>query len=450
MVVDRVGGGGSSMIVDACREESDWNVKEERGPGLNRAVRGGAPRALGNEPTASLVEVVDPLALEAEAAPLPEPGGREASDVWVDEELREVHALTLSRATGAGGPLASCRLETTREVATGADVLSDFEPLAPGTLPVGSLLTLGGPESRGGAEAGKPCREVRRLDASTVRVTAMPSRGVVEEPFAGLGEDVAQDAGGTHTLERALGWTADLDLRQPGSLAHYREFLASGEVPVTHRAGGVLRSGRVAVFTDSCAPVIELRFLRDFAWLDGERVECLQRVVEYDDGGVEVRSHARFSGGRHLFSTILVDTAGQQVRGDHSLVLGHLPAHAVAALSALFGEAPEARGAGHARLRLTDDEALRWRDMARAHVCQGTGMSVGRFEAEARTPDMGAWKGSPQLISLALARTPAEVADAVARFHATAEGLVACLVRLGAVLGARTPGALAVVAGSEG
>jgi hypothetical protein len=437
------------MIVDAYREESGWSEAEEREPGVNRAVRGStpSPRSLGAESCASLVEVVDPLALEGEASPLPG-AGTDASPSWVDEELRELHALTFSRAAGTHG-LASYRLETTREGAAllGAGALPDLEPLAPLTLPVGSCLTL--EEPQGGAGASKPCREVRRLDSTTVRVTAMPSRGVVEEPFAGLGEELTSDVGGTHTLERALGWTADLDLRQPGTLAHYREFLASGEVPVTHRAGGVVRSGRVAVFTDSCAPVIELRFLRDFAWLDGERVECLQRVVEYDDGGVEVRSHARFRGGRHLFSTILVDTAGQQVRGDHSLVLGHLPADAVAALCALFGERPEARRAGHARLRLTDEEALRWRDIARAHVCQQMGMSVGRFEAEARTPDMGAWKGSPQLISLALARTPAEVADAVARFHATAEGLVACLVRLGAVLGTRTPGALAMVSASE-
>lgn len=446
------------MIVDTCREESGRSGAEERGTGSHRAVRGNAhaPRALGAEASAalastSLVEVVDPLTLEGEAAPLPEAGPRaQEPHVWVDEDLREVHALTLRRAVG---PVASCRLETTREVAaqlhSDAGALARFEPLAPATLPVGSLLVLEDPGPRSGADAGQPCREVRRLDASTLRVTAMPSRGVVEEPFAGLGEDAALDAGGTHTLERALGWTADLDLRHAGAPGHYREFLASGEVPVTHKAGGVLRSGRVAVFTDSCAPVIELRFLRDFAWLDGERVECQQRVVEYDDGGVEVRSHARFCGGRHLFCTILVDTAGQQVRGDHSLVLGHLPADAVAALSALFGERPESRGAAHARLRLTDEEALRWRDLARAHVCQQTGMSVGRFDAEARTPDMAAWKGSPQLVSLALARTPAEVADAVARFHATAEGLVACLVRLAAVLGARTPGALAVVSASE-
>ena len=61
---------------------------------------------------------------------------------------------------------------------------------------------------------------------------------------------------------------------------------------------------------------------------------------------------------------------------------------------------------------------------------------------------MAAWRGSPQLISLALARTAAEVADAAARFHPTAEGLAACLVRLGAVLGARTPGTLALMPAS--
>jgi hypothetical protein len=348
------------------------------------------------------------------------------------------------------GGLASCRLETAREAVLrpGGGLPADFEPGVPSSLPVGGTLRL---EARAlGRPEALTC-EVHRLDASTVRLTALPSKPVVEEPFAGLlVEELARDVGGTHTVERALGWTADLDLGQPGVLRHYRDFLALGEVPVTHRAGGVLRSGRVAAFKDSCAPAVELRFLRDFAWLDGERVESLQRVVEYDDGGVEVRSHARFGGGRQLFSTILVDTAGQQVRGDHSLVLSGLPRDAGVALAALFGDTYAGAGACHARVRLTDDEAMRWRDLARAQVCRQTAMSVGRFETEARTQDMVAWKGSPQLISLALARTPAEVADAVARFHATAEGLVACLVRLGAGLGAALTGALRWVPASEG
>lgn len=453
MAVDRVGGGGSSSVVGTHREESGWSRADGRAGGVDRAWHPGAllPRGALALSSCSLVEVVDPAVLEAESPVPPETDAPpEAPDTWVDEELREVGALTVSQPAGGAGGMATCRLETAREavVRPGGGLPPDFEPGVPATLPVGSTLRL---EVRGpGREETTRC-EVHRLDASTLRLTAMPVRPVVEEPFAGLlVEELARDVGGTHTVERALGWTADLDVDQPVALRHYREFLALGEVPVTHRAGGVLRSGRVAAFKDSCAPGVELRFLRDFAWLDGGRVESLQRVVEYDDGGVEVRSHARFGEGRQLFSTILVDTAGQQVRGDHSLVLSHLPRDAGVALAALFGGRYEGAGACHARVRLTDEEAMRWRDLARAQVCRQTAMSVGRFETEARTQDMAAWKGSPQLISLALSRTPAEVADAVARFHATAEGLVSCLVRLGAGLGAALTGTLRVVSASEG
>jgi hypothetical protein len=446
MAVDRVGGGGSSVVVDSRREESGWSGTGTggRASGAHRVWLASVPCAQreAEDLCTSLVEVMDPSALEAPEASAA-PG---TPDVWVDEELREVLTLTLTHP-GSG---ATFRLEATPEVAARLrdGALPGFEPLVPSTLPRGSTLVLAAREAEG---ARGPSCEVRRLEDGTVRILAMPSGGVVEEPFAALlASETGQDAGGTHTVERALGWTADLDPSHPVALVHYREFCASGEVPVTHRAGGVLRSGRVAGFTDSCAPAIELRFLRDFAWLDCERVESHQRVVEYEDGGVEVRSRTRFSGGRQLFATILVEALGRQVRGDHSLVLSHLTPGTVASLAALFGERHEGQGPCHARLRLTDDEAMRWRDMARARVCQQTGISVGRFDTEARTPDMGAWKGWPQLISLALARTPGEVADAVARFHPTAEGLVTCLVRLAAVMGERLSGSLAVVPATVG
>lgn len=448
MAVDRVDEGASSRAVDMRREESSWSGMQRRALAVNGAWRTGPLSPRGVEASASLVEMVEPQALDGEGRSPPGPEPRLAG-LWVDEELREVLPMTLSCPGRADGLPPSFRLEVSRTAGTwlGVGAPPDVEPLSPATLPVGSTLTL---EPRDEADTRRPRREVHRLDEATVRITAMPSRGVVEEPFSGLlGQPLAPDVGGTVTVERALGWTADLDLRHAGAQAHYREFLANGEVPITHHSGGVARSGRVADFTDSCAPAIELRFLRDFAWLDCERVESRQRVVEYEDGGVEVRSHARFSGGRQLFSTIVVDTDGQSLRGDHSLVLCHLSAEAVGALSALFGERHMARGRCHARLRLTEDEALRWRDLARAQVCQRTGMSVGRFEAEARTPDMAAWEGSPQLISLALARTAAEVADAAIRFQSTAPGVVACLVRLGMVLGTRTPGTLTVAPASE-
>ncbi len=445
MAVDRVGGGASSMVITPRREEPGWT--RARAAQASRAWLAGLARSqsANEEECTALVELVDASVLvEGTGAALPEPAlAPETPGLWVDEELREVLPLTLTHPGSAVAGAAACLLEASPEVAARlhGGALPGLELLAPATLPPGCTVTLAARETPG------PCCEVRRLEDGTVRILAMPSGGAVEEPFAAL-LSPEHDAGGTHTVERALGWTADLDPNHPGALAHYREFVASGEVPVTHRAGGVLRSGRVAGFTDSCAPAIELRFLRDFAALDGERVESRQRVVEYDDGGVEVRSRTRFSGGRQLFATILVDAAGQSLRGDHSLVLSHLQSATAASLAALFGERHDGQAPCHARVRLTDDEAMRWRDVARARVCQQTGISVSRFEAEARTPDMGRWKGTPQLISLALARTAAEVADAVARFHPSAEGLVACLVRVAAIMGERLSGSLAVVPAS--
>ncbi|XXF77724.1 hypothetical protein P2318_32450 [Myxococcaceae bacterium GXIMD 01537] len=433
MSVDRVGGGPSSMVADPRREESGWSAAEARAWGERRGLPGVVLPTRGERAgDLPLVERVDASTLGGEDVTGPARAREVAPGAWVSEELREGQTLVFTRLPGGGGGLFSCRLEVVH-----GSALAGFEPSVPSTLPVGSTLTLEAPGARG------PRREVHRADEYTLRLVSMPSRGVVEEPFAGLLD--GESAGGARTVERALGWTADLDLRQPGAVVYYREFLATGDVPSTHRAGGVPRSGRVALFTDSCVPPVELRFLRDFALLDGERVESYQRVLEYEDGGVEVRSRTRFGGGRQLFSTILVDTAGQPLRGDHSLVLGHLPAEDAGALRALLGERREVPGPCHARLRLTEDEALRWRELARAQVCELSGLSGSRFDAEARTQAMGGWKGTPQLISLALARTPDEVADALARLHVTARGLVECLVRLGAGLGTRLPGSLLVV-----
>jgi hypothetical protein len=243
-------------------------------------------------------------------------------------------------------------------------------------------------------------------------------------------------------LERSLGRTADLDLTREGSLGAYQHFVSTGAVPLADPEGGVLRSGRVAVFTQQRAPGPELSFLRQFRRLDTEGVLNVQWSAEYDDGSVEVRSSARFTG-RMVLWHVHIDSSGQQTRGDLSVVFSQLSPETVAALArGLRGEAEGLEGRWHAELLLADQEVMLWRDLARLRVCERNGLDLARFEREARTQAMELWEGEVELQTLALARTPDEVGDMLVRLGNTAEEAAQALARLMGELGAPLAGTL--------
>jgi hypothetical protein len=278
-----------------------------------------------------------------------------------------------------------------------------------------------------------------------MRVTTTSMRGQVEDPFAGLeplGGEAQERA--LPVLERSLGRTADLDLSREGTLSAYQHFVSTGAVPLADPEGGVLRSGRVAVFTQQRAPGPELAFLRQFKRLDSESVLNVQWSAEYDDGSVEVRASARFTG-RMVLWHLIIDSSGQQTRGDLSVVFSHLSPATVSALAkGLRGEAEELEGRWHAELLLSDKEVMLWRDLARLRVCERNGLGLPRFEWEARTEAMELWEGDVGLQTLALARTPDEVGDMLVRLGNTAESAAEALARLMLDLGAPLEGTLRI------
>lgn len=375
-----------------------------------------------------------------------EGGGPGASpETLVSEDLQDTYVLLLSAGATSGEVTwvkdvpASCYLETNVTVASqlrsGAlPPLSLGEPL---TLPEGSTLRW----EVGEGEQGK-LREVSRLTAHLLRVTTTSTAGQVEDPFAGL-EPLSNVSGtGTLALERSLGRTADLDLSQEGAARAYQHFVATGEVPLAEPAAGVLRSGRVAVFTQQRRPSAELSFLRQFRRLDGEQVVNAQWSAEYDDGSVEVRSSARFTG-RLVLWLVVIDSTGQQTRGDLSVVFSHLTPATVAALAkGLRGEAEGLEGRWHVELRLADQEVMLWRNLARLRVCERNSLDLAQFEREARTSAMELWEGDVGLQTLALARSPDEVGDMLVRLGNTAEAAAQSLAQLMLSLGAPLEGTL--------
>jgi hypothetical protein len=311
------------------------------------------------------------------------------------------------------------------------------------TIPEGSTLrweTLG--EGQG---AQGRLHEATRLDVQLMRVTTTSVRGQVEDPFAGLqplGGGVSESA--MPMLERSLGRTADLELSREGTLGAYQQFVSTGAVPLADPDGGVLRSGRVAVFTQQRAPGSELSFLRQFRRLDAESVLNVQWSAEYDDGSVEVRSSARFTG-RMVLWHVHIDSSGQQTRGDLSVVFSRLTPETVTALArGLRGEAEGLEGQWHAELLLADQEVMLWRNLARLRVCERNGLDSARFEREARTQAMELWEGDVGLQTLALARTPDEVGDMLVRLGNTAEEAAQALARLMVDLGAPLEGTLRI------
>jgi hypothetical protein len=269
-----------------------------------------------------------------------------------------------------------------------------------------------------------------------MRVTTTSMRGQVEDPFAGLeplGGGVTESA--MPVLERSLGRTADLELGREGTLAAYQHFVSTGAVPLADPEGGVLRSGRVAVFTQQRAPGPELSVLRQSKRLDAESVLNVQWSAEYDDGSVEVRASARFTG-RMVIWHVVIDASGQQTQGDLSVVFSNLAPGTVAALArGLRGEAEGLEGLWHAELLLADQEVMWWRDLARVRLFELNGMDLERFEREARTQVMELWEGDVGLQTLALARTPDEVGDMLVRLGENAESAAESLARLMMELG---------------
>jgi hypothetical protein len=384
----------------------------------------------------------EPLEAEGPGAP------GATAETLVSEDLQDTYILLLD--AGRGVPWVkdvppACYLETNVTVASqlrSAELppLSLSEPL---TIPEGSTLRW---ESLGEGEGAQGrLHEVSRLDVQLMRVTTTSMRGQVEDPFAGmepLGGIVQESS--MPMLERSLGRTADLELAREGTLGAYQHFVSTGAVPLADPEGGVLRSGRVAVFTQQRAPGPELGFLRQFRRLDTERVLNVQWSAEYDDGSVEVRASARFTG-RMVLWHVHIDSSGQQTRGDLSVVFSHLSPETVAALArGLRGEAEDLEGRWHAELLLADQEVLLWRDLARLRVCERNGMDVDRFQREARTEAMELWEGEVGLQTLSLARTPDEVGDMLVRLGDTAESAAQALARLMVDLGAPLEGTLRI------
>ncbi|MBN1208887.1 MAG: hypothetical protein JXB05_28775 [Myxococcaceae bacterium] len=371
-------------------------------------------------------------------------------ETLVSEDLQDTYLLFLE--AGAKGRVpwvkevpASCYLETTVTVAAQLRA-GELPPLSlsePRTIPEGS--TLRWEESGDGAGAQGRLHEVSRLDARLMRVTATSMRGQVEDPFAGLEPVGNAQSGVMPTLERSLGRTADLELEREGMLAAYRHFVDTGAVPLADPEGGVLRSGRVAVFTQQRAPSAELSFLRQLQRMDTDSVLNVQWSAEYDDGSVEVRSSARFTG-RLVLWNVLIDSAGQQTRGDLSIVFSHLTPEVVAALARGVGGEAEGleEGRWHAELLLTEREAMQWRDLARMRVCDVNGLALARFDWESRTEAMANWEGEVGLQMLALARAPDEVGDMLVRLGSTAEAAAQALARLMSELGAPLEGTLRI------
>jgi hypothetical protein len=369
-------------------------------------------------------------------------------ETLVSEDLQDTYVLLLN--AGAPGGVSwvkdvppGCYLETTVTVA--AQLRSgELPPLSlrePLTLPEGSTLRWEVSAEEHPSGQGK-LHELSRLDATTLRLTTTSTAAQVEDPFAGLQPLNHVSSGGMPSLERSMGRTADVDLSVPGALKAYERFIATGEVPLTDSAVGVPRSGRVAVFTQQRTPGKELGFLRQFRRLDGEHVMNVQWSAEYDDGSVEVRSSARFTG-RLVLWHLKIDASGQQTRGDLSVVFSHLTPATVAALArGLRGEAEGLDGKWHAELLLADQEVMLWRDLARLRVCESNNLVPGQFEREARTPAMELWEGDVGLQTLALARTPDEVGDMLVRLGGTAETAAQSLAQLMLGLGAPLEGTL--------
>ncbi|WP_157232188.1 hypothetical protein [Hyalangium minutum] len=380
--------------------------------------------------------------------PLDAEGPGASAETLVSEDLQDTYILLLD--AGRGVPWvrevpAGCYLETNVTVAAMLRS-AELPPLSlpePMTIPEGSTLRW---EAQGAGEGAQGrLHEVSRLDLQLLRVTTTSVRAQVEDPFAGL-----EPLGGVSQpktlpmLERSLGRTADLDLAREGTLSAYQHFVSFGAVPLADPEGGVLRSGRVAVFTQQRTPGPELRFLRQARRLDAESVLNVQWSAEYDDGSVEVRSSARFTG-RMVLWNVHIDSAGQQTRGDLSVVFSHLSPDTVRALArGLRGEAEDLEGRWHAELLLADQEVMLWRDLARLRVCERNGIDVERFLREARTEAMELWQGDVGLQTLALARTPDEVGDMLVRLGDTAEPAAQALARLMVDLGAPLEGTLRI------
>lgn len=380
--------------------------------------------------------------------PLEAEGPAASAETLVSEDLQDTYILLLD--AGRGVPWveevpAGCYLETNVTVASMLRA-SELPPLRlsePSTIPEGSTLRW---ETQGQGEGAQGrLHEVSRLDLQLMRVTTTSVRSQVEDPFAGM-EPLGGGAQPRELpmLERSLGRTADLDLVREGTLSAYQHFVSSGAVPLADPEGGVLRSGRVAVFTQQRTPGPELRFLRQARRLDAESVLNVQWSAEYDDGSVEVRASARFTG-RMVLWHVHIDSAGQQTRGDLSVVFSHLAPDTVRALArGLRGEAEDLEGRWHAELVLSDQEVMLWRDLARVRVCERNGIDVDRFQREARTEAMELWEGEVGLQTLALARTPDEVGDMLVRLGDTAEAAAQALARLMVDLGAPLEGTLRI------
>jgi len=387
---------------------------------------------------------------EASAAVPPEPTVPGSSpETLVSEDLQDTYVLLLNAGASTGVSWVkdvptACYLETTVTVAAALRA-GELPPLSlskPLTLPEASTLRWeSGPERPG--EQGK-LHELTRLDANTLRVTTTSTAAQVEDPFAGMAPLGNMGSQGMPSLERSMGHTADLDLSRPTAQRAYKHFVDTGEVPQADKAAGVLRSGRVAVFTQQRTPGQELSFLRQFRRLDAEHVMNVQWSAEYDDGSVEVRSAARFTG-RLVLWHVKIDATGQQTRGDLSVVFSHLTPATVAALArGLRGEAEGLEGRWHAELLLADQEVMLWRDLARLRVCERNGLEPGQFDREARTSAMELWEGDVGLQTLALARTPDEVGDMLVRLGGTAETAAQTLAQLMLGLGAPLEGTLRI------
>lgn len=386
----------------------------------------------------------DPSATEGTGTPAA------SAETLVSADLQDTYVLLLdardSRGMSWGRNVPpSCYLETNVTVVAQLRT-GELPPVSlsePMTIPEGSTLRW---EAMGeGHQSQARLQEATRLDAQLIRVTTTSMRGQVEDPFAGLQPlGVAVTENTLPVLERSLGRTADLDLSREGTLGAYQHFVSTGAVPLADPDGGVLRSGRVAVFTQQRVPGRELAFLRQFHQMDAASALNVQWSAEYDDGSVEVRASARFTG-RMVLWHVLIDPFGQQTRGDVSVVFSQLTPRTVAALArGLRGAAEGLEGQWHVELLLADQEVILWRHLARLRICERNGMEVARFEREARTRAMAHWEGEVGLQALALARTPDEVGDTLVRLGDSAEGAAQALAQLMSELGAPLEGTLRI------
>lgn len=322
------------------------------------------------------------------------------------------------------------------------------DPFNPETMPPGSSVILNSEDfegtefeaayhalavKTGHTESEGTSIAVEALDNGNIRATAGPTQGVEQNlwigaEFAGFSAGIGNDT----TLDTYQLRAAEFDVMTTEGRAAYNDFLANGTIPEVDGAG-VTHTARIEKLTYDSQTTASIGAGPLELSLEGNSSSANQIVTTYADGSQRIQTEASWND-RSVAIDVRMDEDGEVIDGpDLQFTLNEVEENYAGTLAHIYGEENVAfSGDQTVTISLTAEEAMDLQEAAYDSVERTnaeSGIEGEYFEEQLEDPG-GLLLGDRNLLELARAENPNEVARALLSGLDSAESFIDSLVRV--------------------